>query len=45
MPLKVPDGEVGDNIRKAFEADQSLVVSVIAAMGEEAIVGHKVDTK
>jgi len=41
--LQLPSGEVGDNIKKAFEGDQTVVVSVIAAMGEEAIVGHKVD--
>jgi translation initiation factor 5A len=43
--LQLPNGEVGDNIKKCFEADQTVVVSVIAAMGEEAIVGHKVDAK
>jgi translation initiation factor 5A len=43
--LLLPDGEVGANIKKAFDADSAIIVSVIASMGEEAIVGHKIDGK
>lgn len=40
--LKIPDGELGKAITDAFEKDESgVLVSVVAAMGEEMILGHK----
>ncbi|ESO84338.1 hypothetical protein LOTGIDRAFT_236304 [Lottia gigantea] len=39
--LKLPDGDLGENIRKAFDNGDSLVVSVISAMGEENIHAFK----
>jgi|UniRef100_A0A6T2ATX7 translation initiation factor 5A len=41
--LTLPNGEVGDQVKKLFDADKTVIVSVISAMGEEAIVGCKVD--
>lgn len=40
--LKLPEGELGDKIAEDFQnSDNTLVVSVLAAMGEEAIVSCK----
>eukprot|EP01001_Neometanema_parovale_P011198 NODE_7439_length_766_cov_632.444790_g7197_i0.p2 GENE.NODE_7439_length_766_cov_632.444790_g7197_i0~~NODE_7439_length_766_cov_632.444790_g7197_i0.p2 ORF type:complete len:161 (-),score=45.56 NODE_7439_length_766_cov_632.444790_g7197_i0:225-707(-) len=39
--VPVPDDDVGKQIRKDFEDDKALSVSIIAAMGEELIVGVK----
>jgi len=40
--LKVPEGELGDQIKNAFEKDESgILVSVVAACGEEMILGWK----
>merc|ERR1711915_143614 len=38
---KVPDGEVGDKIRAEFEADKSLIVTLVEAMGEEMCISFK----
>ena len=43
--LTLPNGEIGDIIKKNFDNGAVVVVSVISAMGEEAIVGSKVDGK
>ena len=39
--LKVPDGEVGDEIKTKFEDGTDMVVTVISAMGEEAVIAVK----
>eukprot|EP00002_Diphylleia_rotans_P016856 TRINITY_DN3274_c0_g1_i1.p1 TRINITY_DN3274_c0_g1~~TRINITY_DN3274_c0_g1_i1.p1 ORF type:complete len:168 (-),score=35.20 TRINITY_DN3274_c0_g1_i1:207-710(-) len=39
--LRVPEGEVGKIVREGFEAGKDLIVSVIGAMGEEAIIQAK----
>ena len=42
--LKLPDDEVGEDIRKKHEAGESFTVTVLSACGEEKIVGTKVLT-
>ncbi|KAI3421857.1 Eukaryotic translation initiation factor 5A-2 [Globodera pallida] len=40
--LRLPDGEIGDQIKQAYEKDESgILVSVVSACGEEAILGWK----
>lgn len=42
--LKIPDGEAGDDIRKKFDAleeDAALLVTVLAAMGQEMVTSPK----
>lgn len=35
--VKVPEGDLGDEIKKAFDDGKEVSVTVIAAMGEEAV--------
>eukprot|EP01012_Entosiphon_sulcatum_P065728 TRINITY_DN94717_c0_g1_i1.p1 TRINITY_DN94717_c0_g1~~TRINITY_DN94717_c0_g1_i1.p1 ORF type:complete len:167 (-),score=52.32 TRINITY_DN94717_c0_g1_i1:74-550(-) len=39
--LKLPDGDLGRQIRDQFESGKELVVTIIKSMGEEAIVQTK----
>jgi len=40
--LRLPEGELGDQIKAAFEKDENgLLLSVVAAVGEEMILGWK----
>jgi translation initiation factor 5A len=39
--VKVPDSEVGQQIEKAFEDGQDLLVTILTAMGEEAAIAFK----
>jgi len=39
--IRLPEGELGESIKAKFNADKSLIVSVLSAMGEEAIVDVK----
>ncbi|KAF9570583.1 Eukaryotic translation initiation factor 5A [Mortierella alpina] len=39
--VKIPAGELGRAIVADFEAGKSLLVTVISAMGEEAVISHK----
>eukprot|EP01114_Cavostelium_apophysatum_P014929 TRINITY_DN397_c0_g1_i1.p1 TRINITY_DN397_c0_g1~~TRINITY_DN397_c0_g1_i1.p1 ORF type:complete len:157 (-),score=43.86 TRINITY_DN397_c0_g1_i1:224-694(-) len=39
--LKVPEGEVGDQIKEDFAAGKDLTVSVLAALGQEHIIASK----
>ena len=44
--LRVPDNEIGQQIRDAFEKEEgSVLVQVVSAIGEEAALGWKVSTK
>jgi len=43
--LKVPEGELGEEITKKFDAGEDFMVTVLTAVGEETIVGTKVLTK
>uniref|UniRef100_A0A0B6XZN1 Eukaryotic translation initiation factor 5A n=1 Tax=Arion vulgaris TaxID=1028688 RepID=A0A0B6XZN1_9EUPU len=41
--LKLPEGELGDTIKAAFEKDEAgIIVVVVSAIGEEAILSWKV---
>lgn len=40
--LRIPEGELGDQVRSAFEKDENgILVTVVSACGEEAILGWK----
>ncbi|KAG9392706.1 Translation elongation factor IF5A [Carpediemonas membranifera] len=39
--LKCPEGEIGDEMRAAFDDGKDLIVSVQKAMGEESIISFK----
>ena len=41
--IKLPVGELGDEIRKKFEKEQSIKVTVLKAMNEEAILSFKIE--
>jgi len=43
--IQVPEGEVGDDIRKRFEDGEDLLVSVLCAMDEETAVAVKLQSK
>jgi len=43
--LKVPEGDLGKEITQKFENDESFLVTVLMAIGEEKAVGTKVMTK
>merc|ERR1711962_332673 len=43
--LKVPEGDLGKEITQKFENDESFLVTVLMAIGEEKAVGTKVITK
>lgn len=41
--LRLPEGELGDKIREDFSRDEGSVnVTVMAAVGEEAIIASKI---
>lgn len=39
--VKVPEGELGDKIKADFDDGKELLISIIAAMGEEAAIAYK----
>ena len=43
--LRLPEGELGTSIRQQFEAGKDLVLTVLSAVGEEAIITVKESTK
>ncbi|XP_062619273.1 LOW QUALITY PROTEIN: eukaryotic translation initiation factor 5A-1-like [Saccostrea cucullata] len=43
--MNLPAGDLGDEIKKRWENQESLLLTVTSAMGEEHITGIKVDTK
>ncbi|XP_066305069.1 eukaryotic translation initiation factor 5A-like [Branchiostoma lanceolatum] len=40
--LKLPEGELGEEIKVCFEADKELLLKVTKAVGEEAILSYKI---
>jgi len=42
--IKVPDGDVGNEIQTKFDAGENLLVTVLSAVGEEMAVGVKMST-
>ena len=43
--LKLPDNDLGNEIKAKFEAEDQFMVTVLSAMGEECIVGIKAMNK
>jgi len=41
--IKLPAGDLGEEIRKKFENEETIKVTVLKAMGEEAILSYKVE--
>ncbi len=41
--IKLPVGELGDEIRRKFENEESIKVTVLKAMNEEAILSYKIE--
>jgi len=41
--LKLPSGDLGDEIKKKFDNGDQFLVNVLEALGEEVVVGHKQD--
>lgn len=39
--VRVPEGELGEKLRADFEADKNILVTIVSAMGEEAVVSYK----
>ncbi|CCD25811.2 translation elongation factor eIF-5A NDAI_0G00350 [Naumovozyma dairenensis CBS 421] len=39
--VKMPEGELGETMRAAFDEGKDLMVTIIAAMGEEAAISFK----
>lgn len=43
--IKIPEGELGDEIKDRFGADEGLLVAVLSAMDEECAIAVKNQTK
>ncbi|KAL2170320.1 hypothetical protein VTG60DRAFT_4999 [Thermothelomyces hinnuleus] len=43
--VKLPEGDLGTKIKESFDAQKDLLVTLLAAMGEEAVVDFKEDNK
>ena len=39
--LKLPEGDLGKEIQSKFENDEQLLLTVLKAMGEEAVIAQK----
>lgn len=42
--LKCPDGEIGEEIRKAIKNENDILCTVLSAVGEECVIATKVNT-
>ena len=42
--IKIPEGDIGEEIKSKFDAGDNLLVTVLSAMGEELAVGVKMST-
>jgi len=42
--LKVPDGEIGEEIKSSMEEGKDILCTVLSACGEEAVIATKVNT-
>lgn len=43
--IRCPEGEMGDKMRDLLEADQTIIVTVLKAMGSEKVIDFSLDTK
>ena len=43
--IKLPEGELGDEIKTKFENGEGLKLTVLQALGEEAIITCKIDNE
>jgi translation initiation factor 5A len=41
--IKLPEGDLGQEIRSKFEGGEGLKVTVLQALGEEAIITYKIE--
>jgi translation initiation factor 5A len=41
--IKLPEGELGQEIRSKFEGGEGIKVTVLVALGEEAIMSYKIE--
>ena len=42
---KVPEGDIGNEITKAFEDGKDIIVTVVTSMGEEMVLAWKEGSK
>lgn len=42
--LKMPDGELGFQLKSEFDAGKELLCTVMTAVGEECVIGFKTNT-
>jgi len=42
--LKIPEGEIGDQIKEAAELEKDILCTVLSAVGEECVIATKVNT-
>jgi len=43
--LNIPSGDLGKEIKEKYDEDLSLTLTVMSAMGEEQVIGYKIDNK
>jgi translation initiation factor 5A len=41
--IKLPSGDLGNDIKERFEKEETIKVTVLKSMGEEAILSFKVE--
>lgn len=39
--MKLPEGDIGNKIQADFDEGKELLVTVVTAMGEEAVISYK----
>ena len=41
--IKLPEGDLGQEIRGKFDAGESLKLTILQALGEEAVITYKIE--
>jgi translation initiation factor 5A len=41
--IKLPEGELGQEIKSKFDSGESLKVTILKALGEESIMSYKIE--